>query len=351
MIRIPLIIISICIYSVVVCYSQCNNRHFYAPSCNAEWVLSTTTPLLDECYRWPAPATGNNPHIAMYQNQIAINPPSGPNETINFNINEAIAHFNWARSAWSNQCNGPRGLTWETTTSGGRIFWSSDQMQIPASVNAMYQAAVDPDNISILVAQSDCTPAGNNLASIIILSDTPEIYVQVPPKRWTTSTDYGDCGRYYCLDFQTIILHELGHYVGLDHDGSSTSVMASGERGRQVDLEMCDVDRFRRLYCTASVGDPVVSIKQEAEPGEVKLEVSPHPFSDHFVIGFETSKRERVRIYLSDLLGNSSLILDEIFSKGRHEYTYPTFNYASGNYILRMELDDKVITQNVILVK
>lgn len=72
-------------------YSQCSNLHFQASSCYSESVVSTVTPLIDGCEHWPAPAINNDPHIARYQNQITVNPPTGANHVIAFNANNAQA--------------------------------------------------------------------------------------------------------------------------------------------------------------------------------------------------------------------------------------------------------------------
>jgi hypothetical protein len=313
-------------------------------------VISTTTPLIDNCEHWPAPVINNDPHVARYQNQLIINAPTGPDRTIQFSANDAQSLMDWARANWSQQCSTPRGLVWQTTTTGGRFFCEIDPSEIGSTVFGSTFATLDPNNITILVDSSNCMPNASPISKIIF-NNTSDMYRTLPEYRWTTTPNACNGSPFTCLDFQGIALHELGHYVGLAHDGSQTSVMAGYYRGRIVVFEMCDVDRFRRLYCLNSVGRPV-DVKEEIRPDEIKLEIFPNPSSNFFTIKFNLKSGNHISIYISDNSGKEiSLIADEIFNDGNHEISFPIFDIPSGNYFIRLEFDKTIISQKFIIIK
>lgn len=332
-------------------FGQCQNLHFWANSCTNEIVVATTTPLLDHCEHWPEPVASNDPHIARYQNQLTINPPAGPDRTIQFSANDAQSLMDWARAYWSQQCATPRGLVWQTTSTGGRFWWATRASDIGATTFAIGNSALDPNNFSHIVDSSNCSPSSPRGISEILFNNTNEMYLRLPQYRWTTTPNACSGTPFTCLDFQSIALHEIGHYVGLAHDGGPTSVMAANYRGRIVVFEMCDVDRFRRLYCLGSVGRPV-DVKEQINSESIKLEIFPQPSRDYFTIKFQTNKTERISIFITDLLGNVvNLIADEIFIEGPHTISYPTYDIKSGNYLLNLEFYNTIITQKFMLIR
>lgn len=345
------IVLSLLLMNTASLICQCNNRHFQPIDCNTyERVISTTTPLIDNCEHWPAPVINNDPHVARYQNQLTINAPTGPERTIQFSANDAQSLMDWARAYWSQQCSSPRGLVWQTTTTGGRFFWEIDPAEIGPTVFASVFAALDPNNITHLVDSSNCMPNASPISKIIF-NNTSNMYRTLPEYRWTTTPNACNGTPFTCLDFQSIALHGLGHYVGLAHDGSQTSVMAAGYRGRIVVFDMCDVNRFRRLYCLNSVGRPV-DVKEEIRPDEIKLEIYPNPSSNFISLKFNLQSVNHIRIYILDNSGKEiSLIADEIYSDGQHFISYPTNDIPSGSYFLVLELKKSIITQKFVLIK
>jgi len=346
-----LLILLFFIGSLYKVYCQCQNYHFQASSCTNETVVSTTTPLILGCEHWPEPVINNDPHVARYQNQLTINAPTGPDRTIQFSANDAQSLMDWARGYWSQQCSTPRGLIWQTTATGGRFWWATRASDIGATTFAIGNSALDPNNFSHIVDSTNCSPSSPRGISEILFNNTNEMYTRLPQYRWTTTPNACNGTQFTCLDFQGIALHELGHYVGLAHDGSQTSVMAGGYRGRIVVFEMCDVDRFRRLYCLNSVGRPV-DVKEEIRPDEIKLEIFPNPSSNFFTLKFNLKSGNHISIYISDNSGKEiSLIADEIFNDGNHEISFPIFDIPSGNYFIRLEFDKTIISQKFIIIK
>lgn len=331
-------------------YSQCANLHFQASSCYSESEQSTVTPLSDGCEHWPAPAINNGPHIARYQNQLTVNPPTGANHVIAFNANNAQAFMDWARGHWSLQCSTPRGLTWQATNSGGEFYWSSDPTVIGATTFAIGNSALDRMNYAIIVDSSGCSPSSPRGRSEIIFNNTNELWVQLPQYRWST-TPNACVSPLVCLDFQSIALHELGHYVGLAHDGPNSAVMVQYYRGRNINFDMCDVDRFRRLYCIPSVGRPV-DVFENIKGEKISLEIYPKPCDKYINIKFKMELQERTSIYLCDLLGNTiSLFADEIFNEGDHNLRFPINDIPAGMYILNFEYGKYRISEKVIVLK
>lgn len=333
--------------------AQCNNLHFRASSCFEETVISTLTPLNDGCEHWPAPVSvGEEPHIARYQNRLTINAPIGPDRTIQFSANEAESLMNWARAHWSLQCGTPRGLAWETTTNGGIFYWSTDATVIGGNTLGIGNSALNPNDLSIFVDASNCSPSSPRNISEIIFNNTEEFFSQNPQRRWTTTPNACDGTPFTCFDFQSVALHELGHYVGLAHDGSQTSVMAAGYRGRMVVFEMCDVDRFRRLYCLGSVGNPV-SVNEQFSPEIINLGIFPNPSNSNYInIRFKLPKSELVHIFITDISGKElAWIANEFFESGYREIMFPVFDIPSGSYFVNLLLSGKKISVKFILTK
>ncbi|MFM7131293.1 MAG: matrixin family metalloprotease [bacterium] len=74
-----------------------------------------------------------------------------------------------------------------------------------------------------------------------------------PPDGWTRAGDvqinldnnWTDGGAY---DFRTVLLHELGHSLGLDHVSDTGSIMFDRYAGVRRDLQTCDIEGIQAIY-------------------------------------------------------------------------------------------------------
>lgn len=329
-------------------FGDCGNEFFYAINCGYEVVYTSLNPLTAGCEHWPDDPTNQDPHIAKYQNQLTINAPSGLSHTCQFLSNEAQNLMDNCRAQWSGQCNTPRRLVWQTSTVGGNFYWTKDPTVIPGNGPAMGCSALDNENRSHIVDASNCSPSNPiRLRSEIVFNNSEKMYRDNPQWRWTTASLNPCTGKLICLDFESIALHELGHYVGLAHDANQLCIMYKDYYGRKVLLQPCDADKFRRLYCTASV-----DVKDEINSENIEMEVYPNPSSDFFTVKLNLKESNQISLYITDYLGNEIMaVADEIFTSGSHEVSFPIYDIPSGNYFVRLEFDKKFITKKFIIAK
>jgi hypothetical protein len=264
--------------SVAQAVGQCYNYHELVKLNNCGVTLSSTTdPIVDHAMRWFPNITGGDP-VAYYNIKLdSSQPVPMDGSATGWTFNQAVNLFAWATTYWSSQCVGAPTLVWTPTSIGGEIRWTKDNDIGPRSYGATFHA-LNVASRGQIVAWT-AAACGNNQRgqTEIVLNNSADFYRSHPNESWTTDYSNTQPGPGVALiDFQSIILHELGHFVGLYHDGDNLAVMASGYRGRVVTLQACDYARFRRLYCSDDLeldpgSPPTVTVQIELERDTLRL--------------------------------------------------------------------------------
>lgn len=192
------------------------------------------------------------------------------------------------------------------------------------------------------------------------------MYVFNPELRWTT--DYHTCGYSpRCLDFESLALHELGHYLGITHQRKPSSVMAAGYEGRNKIMGQCEANAVRRLYSpqilnqtpipppdnspcegTTAVGEnPAVQT-----PAGTKVQVYPQPVTDgRLSVHLRLERSARVTLSILDVTGRTLLPLSDTYQQaGEQDYAF-TVNLASGVYFLRVDTGGTGSVHNITVLK
>ncbi|MXY07991.1 MAG: T9SS type A sorting domain-containing protein, partial [Rhodothermaceae bacterium] len=83
------------------------------------------------------------------------------------------------------------------------------------------------------------------------------------------------------------------------------------------------------------------------------LDNYPNPFNPSTTIGFKLAADSHIRVSVFDVLGRKvATLTDQPYSRGTHQITWDASAVSSGQYIYRMEADDKLIAaKSMVLVK
>lgn len=346
---------------------------YYSLNCNGEGqkpVYSNQSPHDYNCKHWPV-LDGNVTHIAYFQDNLSINFP--PSEVCYyFDVTEAKAAIQRAMSIWAKQCCvlDDRRLIWATTENGGNFRWNIfdegrgdinngtfNKYLKPSSAGIAVWAVKNENNLNHYVPYSQC--AGDFLlnSSQVIINNSMQFRFYLSEKKFKWTTDPSKCFteynneygffelkcivngvKYTCIDFQSLALHEIGHYLGLSHlDFISGNVM----RGNSVTaywsgLHDCNADHFRKLYCPECIGLPASIDPWFLENIlNIELKVHPSPYSSgDFFINFNLPVDGEVEIQIINTNGQSVNILKNYFSKSEYSIPVNVTEFSSGAYIL-----------------
>ncbi|MFV1882863.1 MAG: T9SS type A sorting domain-containing protein [Balneola sp.] len=89
-------------------------------------------------------------------------------------------------------------------------------------------------------------------------------------------------------------------------------------------------------------------------PQTVELEQNyPNPFNPSSVIQFGVPELSKVRLEVFDILGRkvATLLNDEVTQAGRYNVQFHAGNLASGMYVYRLQVGNKVLTKKMTLIK
>lgn len=326
----------------------CRNTYYLAESCGKTRREYTETPAANGCLRWPRPVvSGGNPlHRIKYQYDFVYDqsPAAVPGRTSAFDFAALSSLADWARCRWVQQC--PDAIEWETTPLGGRIWWAIDRNQIYGETVARGAAAitahaVNPNDLTQIVDTAACGelaihPLGHR-RSEMVLNNTPEYFIANPEFRWTT--DLQQCiangnSPLDCVDFRAIVLHEFGHYIGINHERNPLDLMTDKSYqkvGAITAMRQCDADRVRRLYESQYIGrqpdnstacDPVAVREEARERSVVNMDVLVYPTpvaSGECTVQYTLPYSGMVSVVLLDMVGRTvQVVLNREQGAGVH---------------------------------
>ncbi len=107
-----------------------------------------------------------------------------------------------------------------------------------------------------------------------------------------------------------------------------------------------------------NAGVPTSVEEELVDGGELPAQTAlksnyPNPFNPDTQIPFQLSESGQVTMKVFDILGRevTALIQNEEYSAGTHQVTFDGSNLSSGTYLIRMEANGKVFTNQMMLIK
>jgi hypothetical protein len=164
------------------------------------------------------------------------------------------------------------------------------------------------------------------------------------------------------IDFQSVVLHELGHAHQLAHVIKNTDLMhysiSNGEQKRSIEnvnleaaqwlmnksleSDICDKKRMQLLDS---------ELCNDENFGFFNTVIYPNPFNDFLNIDFYLTKNDRLKIDLCDL--NGKLIVQ--YENGNAQkgflpvvFNVPNHTISAGVYILKMEIGAEKMVKKVV---
>lgn len=352
---------------------------FFAPpqTCNVSYQSFTTlTPIPENCPRWPQRVgPGVQPAVAKFQ--YDFDPAETPRgwQAQEFDYSEIIPILDKARCQWEKQIDSPNlnMFDWEETTTGGRIYFTTNPLLIAdAPMARMMLAAIayearDPNALSFFKDSSQCGPQMSQenfkKRSEIIFNNCDAFHGTNPHRHWSTNTT-GSCLNGFCLDFFSIAQHELGHYIGLDHEirNPDACMFLWTVWPMPLNLTQCDADNARRLYnptlinalpdntscATATSVEETTTFKLENT-----LSVYPSPnYGDICTVQYSLNKNALIKISVTDLHGNQVIpTIEKQREAGIYQSAFSTEALQSGAYMVTLQINGEQLTQKFVLVK
>lgn len=339
--------------------------------------FATDTPLQIPSPHWgSAPGPGGTISQARYQyNFDPLTMPQGPLQTRGFfNANDVPALTDRARCRWEAQIDqlsppATNAFEWVQTTTGGRLYFTRDFTRFypndPIAAGhlfALTKTAYDPDQYTWKIVDTSACGAANAWfnRSEIVCNNSEQLYLYNPHVRWTT--DLGTCGDGPdCINFYAIILHELGHYLGLSHQNFNNDWVMSGLGvwPQPATMTICDADNIRRLYNPSRLGAPVdnsfdcgavtaVTESSAFTGGEFSLLSNAGEYRALYTLSVAGS----VDIDIYNAMGQMVLsCFSGVQTQGQHALHLPISGLASGVYFVCLTTAVGTQTRKFVLLK
>ena len=106
--------------------------------------------------------------------------------------------------------------------------------------------------------------------------------------------------------------------------------------------------------CTATYCDSVVVVITGIEENEndFQMNLFPNPANGQTSISYTLKTDEVVMLTATDVLGKTIILIENVHQvSGTHSIVWNTENYASGIYLLKLNIDNKCMTQKLVIAK
>ena len=105
------------------------------------------------------------------------------------------------------------------------------------------------------------------------------------------------------------------------------------------------------LYDAGFVGN-LVSVENEKSNEDILISNTPNPFENKTTIKYIVSKSSNVKLYVYDLLGNRvARLVEQFMSEGEYSIDWDAKGLPAGNYFLRLETAENVITRQMVIAR
>ncbi len=355
--------------------AYCRRMYYYQYNCEEGTSATVWNPLQDSALYWHRTMnpTGAGSHVVSYQTDGWNNPPLGPARERNFDWFALDSLFAVVRCKWEKQLV-PGDIEYrelQNPTDGGIVKFSvrfeDFGQDFAAAFVAVTLHALHPNDLTKIVAAGDCGLGGVQFGmSTILLNNTIDFYVFSPHFRWTM--DYQNCGSSpRCLDLESILTHEFGHYLGIGHQEQPLSLLWAGYDQRNVQMHQCDADAVRRLYSPQLLAQSPVPPPDNSPcigPTDVQdspatsvfvggdLRVYPMPITDNqFSIRTQIERPTRLAFSIIDVLGRTVRQLSDTYqTPGEQNYSF-SVDLQPGAYFLKVETDAGVHLEKIVVLR
>ena len=134
-------------------------------------------------------------------------------------------------------------------------------------------------------------------------------------------------------------------------DRTNGSISRARLDGTEPEIIASDLDNPSQLALSfGNDGVFITSIEPVERPLEMAVDVYPNPTASAVTVSFELFDSTPVRIEVYDLLGRSVVQLaSRIHHQGQHQVTWDASEASRGVYFIRLELDGRVTTRQVMV--
>jgi hypothetical protein len=260
------------------------------------------------------------------------------NETL-FNIIEAEDVIKNGLNSWSSICTYDNQNC--STCSPIKVIWATRTEDMKGYPNVL---AVTYQKLEADAGEPTCT---FDCESSYIALNATDGFIDVPldsktpPDPWFYTNRTGPHSRFDWYDLQSVIEHEMGHWLGFEDNqeecNSSYTGLMQTPLPPNTERSISNSDRcmFEKLYCC-----PANSTSVGEEPATISstFTIFPNPTSTSVTIALSPSSAQYAkRLRVVDIAGK--IVFEQVFPAGNSDCTVQTNGLSKGSYLFIMTFD------------